>query len=97
MNLNKIAPIAIRVNPNVDPLTHPYISTGLAENKFGIDETVAEEIFIEASKLKNIKLLGIDMHIGSQITSIEPYIEAIKKLVTLVKIFKEIRVLTLPI
>ncbi|MCW8849011.1 MAG: diaminopimelate decarboxylase [Melioribacteraceae bacterium] len=84
-DLNKVAPIAIRVNPNVDPLTHPYISTGLAENKFGVDETVAEEIFIKSSKLENIKLLGIDMHIGSQITTKEPYIEAIKKLVELVQ------------
>jgi diaminopimelate decarboxylase len=87
-DLKKIAPIAIRVNPNVDPLTHPYISTGLAENKFGVDETVAEEIFIKSSRLENIKLLGIDMHIGSQITTIEPYIESIKKLVKLVKSLK---------
>ena len=87
-DLKKIAPIAIRVNPNVDPLTHPYISTGLAENKFGVDETVAEEIFVKSSKLENIKLLGIDMHIGSQITTIEPYVESIKKLVKLVKSLK---------
>lgn len=83
--LNKIAPVAIRVNPNVNPLTHPYISTGLAENKFGVDETIAEEIFIKASQLQNINLLGIDMHIGSQITKIEPYVEATQKLVELVK------------
>lgn len=83
--LNKVAPIAIRVNPNVNPLTHPYISTGLAENKFGVDETIAEEIFINASQLQNINLLGIDMHIGSQITKIEPYVEATQKLVELVK------------
>ena len=84
VKLNKVAPVAIRVNPNVNPLTHPYISTGLAENKFGVDETLAEEIFITASKLKNINLLGIDMHIGSQITKMEPYVEATKKLVELV-------------
>lgn len=83
--LGKIAPIAIRVNPNVDPVTHPYISTGLAENKFGVDETQAEEIFINAAKFENIKLDGIDMHIGSQITKIEPYVEAVEKLVELVK------------
>jgi len=79
--LNKVAPLAIRVNPNVDPVTHPYISTGLAENKFGIDETVALDIFREASKLSNINLVGIDMHIGSQITTVQPYVEAITKLV----------------
>ena len=83
--LNKKAPLAIRVNPNVDPATHPYISTGLAENKFGIDESNALDIFKEASKLKNISLLGIDMHIGSQITIIEPYTEAIEKIITLVE------------
>ncbi|MCB0732444.1 MAG: diaminopimelate decarboxylase, partial [Ignavibacteriae bacterium] len=86
--LGKIAPIAIRVNPNVDPATHPYISTGLAENKFGIDETTAIEIFTKASKLENIQLLGIDMHIGSQITKIEPYIEAAEKLVKLAEELK---------
>ncbi len=87
--LNKTAPIAIRVNPNVDPATHPYISTGLAENKFGIDETVALKIFTRASKLSNIQLLGIDMHIGSQITKVEPFIEAVTKLVTIVKALQE--------
>jgi diaminopimelate decarboxylase len=81
----KTAPIAIRVNPNVDPSTHPYISTGLAENKFGIDETVSLDIFKKSSELKNIELVGIDMHIGSQIVKVEPYIEAVTKLVDLVK------------
>ncbi|MBK8944213.1 MAG: diaminopimelate decarboxylase [Ignavibacteriae bacterium] len=88
-SLNKIAPLAIRVNPNVDPATHPYISTGLAENKFGIDETLAIKIFIEVSKLSNVKLLGIDMHIGSQITTIQPYIDAVKKIINLVNSLKE--------
>ncbi|PID62540.1 MAG: diaminopimelate decarboxylase [Ignavibacteriae bacterium] len=84
-DLKKKARLAIRVNPNVDPVTHPYISTGLAENKFGIDETAVEEIFTKAAQLKNISLVGIDMHIGSQITKLEPYIEAVKKIVELVK------------
>lgn len=88
-DLGKVAPIAIRVNPNVDPVTHPYISTGLAENKFGVDETLAIEIFTNAAKLENIKLLGIDMHIGSQITKVQPYVEAISKLINLVKELKE--------
>lgn len=88
-NIGKIASIAIRVNPNVNPSTHPYISTGLAENKFGVDETLALEIFENTGKLKNIKLSGIDMHIGSQITKVEPYMEAVKKLVNLVNQLKE--------
>ncbi len=83
--LNKIAPLAIRVNPNVDPETHPYISTGLAENKFGIDETASKEIFLEASKLSSINLVGIDMHIGSQITTVQPFVDAITKLINLEK------------
>lgn len=83
MELGKNAPVAIRVNPNVDPATHPYISTGLAENKFGIDETAAVEIFRKAASLSNIEVVGIDMHIGSQITKVEPYVEAITKLVEL--------------
>ncbi len=78
--LGKVAPVAIRVNPDVDPETHPYISTGLAENKFGIDSKSAYGLFLKASNLKNIKLTGIDMHIGSQITSVEPYKEAVEKL-----------------
>lgn len=89
-SLNKTAPLAIRVNPNVDPETHPYISTGLAENKFGIDETLAIEIFKEANSLSNIKLHGIDMHIGSQISTIQPYADAVSKLTKLVSSLKEI-------
>jgi diaminopimelate decarboxylase len=87
--LNKSAPIAIRVNPNVDPVTHPYISTGLAENKFGVDESAALSIFGHASQLSNINLLGIDMHIGSQITKVDPYVESVSKLVELVLKLKE--------
>ncbi|MBK7105317.1 MAG: diaminopimelate decarboxylase [Ignavibacteriae bacterium] len=83
-SLDKIAPLAIRVNPNVDSATHPYISTGLAENKFGIDETLAKQIFINANKLSNVNLLGIDMHIGSQVTTIQPFVEAVRKLINLV-------------
>ena len=90
--MDKIAPLAIRVNPNVDAATHPYISTGLAENKFGIDETLAMQIFTEANKLTNIKLLGIDMHIGSQITKIQPFVDAISKLVSIVEKLKEVNI-----
>ncbi len=78
--MNKTASLAIRVNPDVDAKTHPYISTGLAENKFGVSSSDAVKFFVEASKLKNIRLTGIDMHIGSQITSTEPFLEAVNKL-----------------
>ena len=78
--LNVIAPVAIRVNPDVNAETHPYISTALAENKFGIPSRRALELFKEEKELKNIEYTGIDMHLGSQITKMEPYVEAIEKL-----------------
>ncbi|MDP4174344.1 MAG: diaminopimelate decarboxylase [Bacteroidota bacterium] len=81
--LDKIARVAFRVNPNVDAKTHPYISTGLAENKFGIDASNAEEIYKIGSDLKNIALTGLDMHIGSQITTTAPFVEAIEKMAEL--------------
>jgi len=80
-----VASVAIRVNPDVDAQTHPYISTGLAENKFGIDSVYAYDMFVECSKLDNINLTGIDMHIGSQITTIEPFVEATIKMAELYK------------
>ena len=69
----------------MDAQTHPYISTGLAENKFGIDSVYAYDMFVECSKLDNINLTGIDMHIGSQITTIEPFVEATIKMAELYK------------
>ncbi|MCR4416337.1 MAG: diaminopimelate decarboxylase [Ignavibacteria bacterium] len=74
---NKVANIAIRINPNVNPKTHPYITTGLYESKFGIDQEAALDAFKIASRLPNIKILGIDMHIGSQITDVSAFREAI--------------------
>ncbi len=78
--LNKIAPVAIRVNPDVDAQTHPYISTGLAENKFGMEKETALNIFKNYQNLSNINFIGIDMHIGSQITNYEPFVDAVEKL-----------------
>lgn len=75
---NMKARVAIRVNPNVDPKTHPYITTGLYESKFGIDEGAALEAFQFATKLSNIEVIGIDMHLGSQITELSVYQDAIK-------------------
>ncbi len=81
-DLGKIARVALRVNPDVDPHTHPYISTGLAENKFGIALKEAEAIYLN-SRLSSIQFTGIDMHIGSQIFSIAPYKAAIEKILNL--------------
>jgi diaminopimelate decarboxylase len=77
------APVAIRVNPDVDPKTHPYISTGLKKNKFGIDTLGALEGYKYAQTLKNIRIIGIDCHIGSQITEVQPFADALKSLINL--------------
>ncbi len=78
--LRKKANFAIRVNPDVDPLTHPYISTGLKKNKFGIETSLAIKEYIHAkNNLKNVNPIGIDCHIGSQITKIEPFVDVLKK------------------
>ncbi len=79
-NLNAQAPVALRVNPDADPKTHPYISTGLKKNKFGIESDVALEAYKAAMKMKNIKIIGIDCHIGSQITQVAPFEDALTKL-----------------
>src|SRR5690554_799294 len=78
--MNKKAPVAVRVNPDVNPQTHPYISTGLSQNKFGIGVEEAEEIFKRHEEYNHISFTGIDMHIGSQITTTEPFAEAVSKL-----------------
>ncbi|HTR80263.1 MAG TPA: diaminopimelate decarboxylase, partial [Bacteroidota bacterium] len=74
------APIGIRVNPDVDAKTHPYISTGLSENKFGIEPSQAREAYAMAASLPNLRIVGIDMHIGSQITQPGPFVDACRKL-----------------
>lgn len=88
-SMNKVARVAIRVNPDVDAKTHPYISTGLSENKFGVDRETALKIFRMQNEIKNVKFTGIDMHIGSQITSISPFVEAVEKLANLFFIIKK--------
>jgi diaminopimelate decarboxylase len=82
--LNRRARIAIRVNPDVDPKTHPYISTGLKKNKFGIDTVAALKGYRLAGSLENIEVIGIDCHIGSQITEAGPFEDALKSIKTLV-------------
>ncbi|RUM28776.1 MAG: diaminopimelate decarboxylase [Aquifex sp.] len=81
--LGKKVRIAIRVNPDVDPKTHPYIATGMQKSKFGVDIREAEKEYEYASKFKNIEIVGIHCHIGSQILDISPYKEAIEKVVNL--------------
>ena len=78
------APVALRINPNIDPETHPYIVTGLRNSKFGIPIEDAVEHYREASKLKNIKILGIHKHIGSQITKVSPFVDALKNVLLLI-------------
>ncbi|WP_024643539.1 diaminopimelate decarboxylase [Pseudomonas syringae] len=82
--LNVRAPISLRVNPDVDAGTHPYISTGLKENKFGIAIAAAEDVYIRASQLPNLEIIGVDCHIGSQLTTLEPFIDALDRLLDLV-------------
>ncbi|EKE75887.1 diaminopimelate decarboxylase [Gallaecimonas xiamenensis] len=81
--LGLVAPISIRVNPDVDAKTHPYIATGLKENKFGIDILMAPDAFRKAASLPNLKVLGVDCHIGSQLTETEPFVAALKRLLAL--------------
>ena len=82
--MGKRAPVSIRVNPDVDPKTHPYIATGLKENKFGVAFDDARAIYRKASALSSIQIIGIDCHIGSQITDVAPFADALDKVLTLV-------------
>ncbi len=83
-DMGSTAPVALRVNPDVDPETHPYISTGMKENKFGIPVTEALSIYLQAAKMDHIQVVGADCHIGSQLTSSAPFGEAVTKLMELV-------------
>lgn len=78
------APISLRVNPDVDAMTHPYISTGLKENKFGIDIAKAPEVYRRAAQMPNIRICGVDCHIGSQLTDDTPLIDALDRLLVLI-------------
>ena len=82
--LKKVAPVAVRVNPNVDAHTHAKITTGTYQNKFGIALEDVEGVYARASKLKNLRLRGLQMHIGSQLTEVRPFVEAVQKVVPLV-------------
>lgn len=80
----KVAPISLRVNPDVDAGTHPYISTGLKENKFGIDISEAPEVYRHAATLPNINIHGVDCHIGSQLTELRPFLDALERVLVLI-------------
>ena len=80
----RIAPVSLRVNPDVDPKTHPYIATGLRESKFGIAYDEAIPLYRKAARLPGIRVAGIDVHIGSQITEIEPFVAALEKVLEFV-------------
>ncbi|MCC6196402.1 MAG: diaminopimelate decarboxylase [Burkholderiales bacterium] len=86
--MGKRAPISFRVNPDVDPKTHPYIATGLAQSKFGVAFADAPALYRHAAKLPNVAVHGLDIHIGSQITELEPYREAARKALDLVDVLR---------
>ncbi|MBL7031988.1 MAG: diaminopimelate decarboxylase [Nitrospira sp.] len=88
-SLNVKAPIALRVNPDINPRTHPYISTGLKESKFGIPIEEALENYRLAKKLPNLEVVGIHKHIGSQITTLQPFVDALKKVMKLAKTLRD--------
>ena len=82
--LGKVAPVSVRVNPDVDAKTHPYISTGLRENKFGVSAEDALPVYRRAAEMPHIEIVGLDCHIGSQLTEIAPFLDALRRLLTLV-------------
>ena len=87
--MGKIASISLRVNPDVDAHTHPYISTGLKENKFGVSVEQAREVYKLAATLPNIKIVGMDCHIGSQLTELQPFLDAVDRLIVLMEQLKQ--------
>jgi diaminopimelate decarboxylase len=80
----RIAPISLRVNPDVDAQTHPYISTGLKENKFGIDIDAAVDVYLRAQRMPGLRIVGIDCHIGSQLTQTTPFVDALTRVLAMI-------------
>ena len=87
--MGKVDPISLRVNPDVDAHTHPYISTGLKENKFGVSVDEAREVYKLAATLPHVKITGMDCHIGSQLTELQPFLDATDRLIRLMEQLKE--------
>ncbi|MGO2131966.1 MAG: diaminopimelate decarboxylase [Halomonas sp.] len=88
-SLGKVAPVSLRVNPDVDAGTHPYISTGLKDNKFGIAVSEARDAYRRASRMDNLRIVGIDCHIGSQLTELAPFLDALERLLVLLDTLRE--------
>ncbi|HOF04019.1 MAG TPA: diaminopimelate decarboxylase [Syntrophales bacterium] len=88
--MKKKAGVALRVNPDVDPETHPYISTGLKENKFGINVEKSYQMYLQARRYRNLDLKGVSCHIGSQLTKISPFIDALKRIKNLLQSLQEV-------
>lgn len=86
--MGKIAPISLRVNPDVDANTHPYISTGLKDNKFGIAFDEAERVYLKAAQMSNLNVTGIDCHIGSQLLTLTPFMDALDRLLVMIERLK---------
>ncbi len=86
--LGKVAPVSLRINPDVDAKTHPYISTGLRDNKFGIFFDLAPAVYRKAAAMENLNVIGMDCHIGSQLTDIEPFIDATDRLLAMIDSLK---------
>ena len=87
--MGKLAPVSLRVNPDVDANTHPYISTGLRENKFGVDVENAMRLYREAASLEHLDVCGIDSHIGSQLTDLSPFLAALERVLAMVETLKQ--------
>ena len=87
--MGRVAPISLRVNPDVDAHTHPYISTGLKENKFGVSADEAREVYKLAATLPHVKITGMDCHIGSQLTELQPFLDATDRLIRLIEQLQE--------
>ncbi len=88
-DMDKVAPVSLRINPNVDAKTHPYISTGLKNNKFGVAYEDALDIYLQAAAMPNIAIHGVDCHIGSQITELSPFLDALDRVLALVDALEE--------
>lgn len=88
-SLGKVAPVSLRVNPDVDAGTHPYISTGLKDNKFGIAVSEAREVYRRASAMDHLRVVGLDCHIGSQLTELAPFLDALERLLVLLDTLRE--------
>jgi len=90
--LGVVAPVAVRVNPDVDPKTHQYISTGKKENKFGLDFKLAYDLYRDIAAMRSVKAVGVHMHIGSQITMVNPYLAAIDKMIPFIDSLKLLKI-----